>query len=309
MSKGNDRRNDGHALRVARHGDDERAVDLERGDRQFREVRERRITRAEVVDRDLQAHLPDRGKFWYVFFYIPHDEAFGDFKIERTPSGSCFLDGAAYGLDEVPLPQLNRRHVDRDARWTPVLHAPTAGVLQCFAYRPLADLQDHPGFLEYGDELYGRDQSRFRILPPDQGLEPGDAAAPSIHFRLIVQDELIQFDRLAKLVLEQQGLRDPRMHFRTIEQILFSRFLGLLQRGLGLPPESIVDKAKAIDVAGCDDDLGTAVLGRMQKLRQPFVKQRPIGKARKRVIVGQVGEPLLPTDVLERERDVARKLH
>src|SRR2546421_10491452 len=154
MSKGNDRRNDGHALRVARHGDDERAVDLERGDRQFREVRERRITRAEVVDRDLQAHLPDRGKFWDVFFYVPHDEAFGDFKIERTPSRSCFLDGAAYGLDEVPLPQLNRRHVDRDARWTPVLHAPTAGGLPSFAYPPPAPPPHHPRFRECRGVLY-----------------------------------------------------------------------------------------------------------------------------------------------------------
>src|SRR5256886_10014243 len=163
MSKGNDRRNDGHALRVARHGDDERAVDLERGDRQFREVRERRITRAEVVDRDPQAHLADRGEFRYVFFYVPHDEAFGDFKIERTPSGSCFLDGAAYGLDEVPLPQLNRRHVDRDARWTPVLHAPTAGGLQTFSYPPLAAPPDHPRFPPDGGELFGRVQYPFLI--------------------------------------------------------------------------------------------------------------------------------------------------
>src|SRR6267378_2017062 len=400
MSEGNDRRNDGHALRVARHGDDERAVDLERGDRKFREIRKRRITRAEVVDGDLQAHLADRREFLYVFFYVPHDDAFGDFKIELTAFASRFLDGAVHGLDKVPLLQLNRRHVDCDARRTPVLHAPTAGVLQCFAYRPLAHLQDHPGFLEYGNELYGRDQSRFRVLPPDQGLEPGDTAALSIHFRLIVQDELIQFDRLAKLVLEQQGFCDPRIHFRPIEQIPFPRFLGLLQRRLGvseqgvgvfsicrehrnagggcnpdllpldskrcleercnrlvdrisdvagitdirksagkdicrdprhtirlrpdcfdalcefaqqripgLPPESVVDQAEAIDVAGCDDDLGTAVLGRVQQLCQPFVKQRPIGKARKRVVIREIGEPLLLADVLERKGDIAREVN
>src|SRR5712691_786513 len=217
MSEGNDRRNDGHALRVARHGDDERAVDLERVDRQFREVRKRRITRPEVVDRDLQPHLADRGEFFYVFFYVQHDEAFRDFKIELTPFASRFLGGALHDFDKIPLLQLYRRHVDRDARRPPVLHTPATGVLQCFAYRPLADLQDHPGFLEYGNEFYGGDQPRFRVLPPDQGLEPGDAAARSIHFRLIVQDELIQFDRLAKLVLEQKGFGDPRIHFRPVE--------------------------------------------------------------------------------------------
>jgi len=42
-----------------------------------------------------------------------------------------------------------------------------------------------------------------------------------------VQDELIPFDRLAKLVLEQQSLCDPRVHFRPIEQIRFPRLLGL----------------------------------------------------------------------------------
>src|SRR6267378_2451212 len=400
MSERDDRGNDGHALRVARHGDDERAVDFERVDRQFCEVRKRGITRAEVVDRDLQTHLADRGEFLNVLFYVPHDEAFGDFKIELTPLASRVLDRAVYGPHEVPLLQLNRRHVDRYARPTPVIHAPAAGVLQCFAYRPLAHLQDHPGFLEYRDELYRRDQSRFRVLPPDQGLEPRYTAAPSIHFRLIVQDELIAFDRLAKLVLEQQGLCDPRIHFRPVEQIPFARFLGLLQRRLGvseqgvgvlsvgrehrnagggcdpellpldrerrlddrrdclvdrigdvagiadirksagkdirrdprhmvrlrpdcfealcefaqqrvpgLPPESVVDQTKAIDVAGCDDDLGTAVLGGMQQLRQPFVKEGPVGKARQRIVVRQILEPLPLADVLERERDVARKFH
>ena len=103
--------------------------------------------------------------------------------------------------------------------------------------------------------------------------------------------------------------RDPRHMFRLRPDRFEALREFAQQRVPGLAPESIVDKAKAIDVAGCDDDLGTAVLGRMQNLRQPFVKQRPIGKACKRVVVGQVGEPLLLADVLERERDVARKLH
>ena len=55
--------------------------------------------------------------------------------------------------------------------------------------------------------------------------------------------------------------------------------------------------------------MGTAVLGRMQQLCQPFVKQGPVGKARERIVVRQKGEPLLLPDVLERECDVARKLH
>src|SRR2546429_1229841 len=147
MSKGNDRRNDGLALRVARHGDDERAVDLERGDRQFREVRKRRITRAEVIDRDLQSHLPDRGEFLYVYLYIPHDKAFGDFKIELTAFSSRFLDGAAYGLDKVPLLQLNGRHVDRDTRRAPVLHAPTAGGFPRLSRSPPARPPAQPRFL------------------------------------------------------------------------------------------------------------------------------------------------------------------
>src|SRR2546430_522837 len=80
------------------------------------------------------------------------------------------------------------------------------------------------------------------------------------------------------------------------------------QRISGLPPESVVDQAKAIDVSGCDDDPGTAALGRMQQLRQPLVKKGPVWKARQRVVVRQIGEPLLLADVLEREGDVARKL-
>src|SRR5882762_2370445 len=290
MSEGNDRRNDGHALRVARHGDDERAVDLERVERQFRKVRKGRLTRAEVVDRDLQPHLPDRGEFLYVFFYVPHDEAFGDFKIELTAFASRFLDGAAYGLDKVPLLQLNRGHVDRDARRTPVLHAPTAGVLQCFAYRPLAHLQDHPGFLEYGNELYRRDQSRFRVLPPDQGLEPGDTAALSIHFWLIVQDELIFFDRLAKLVLEQQGFCDPRIHFRPVEQIPFARFLGLLQRRLGVSEQGVgvlsVGREHRNAGGGCDPEL------------LPLDRERRLDD-RRDCLVDRIGDVAGITDVSE----------
>src|SRR3989442_1544684 len=154
MSEGNDRRNDGHALRVARHGDDERTVDFERVDRQFREVRKRGIARAEVVDRDLQPHLADCGEFLYVLFYVPHDEAFGDFEIELAAFDSRVLDRAAYGLDEVPLPQLDRRHVDCDARRPPVLHAPTAGGLPSLSYCPPFAPPDHPPFLPYRAGLY-----------------------------------------------------------------------------------------------------------------------------------------------------------
>src|SRR5437899_3111701 len=124
MSERDDRGNDGHALRVTGHGDDERAVDLERVDRQLREVRKRGIARAEVVDRDLQPQLADRREFLHGFLYVAHDEAFGDLEIELTAFDSRFLDGAAYGLDEVPLPQLDRRHVDREARPSPVPGAP-----------------------------------------------------------------------------------------------------------------------------------------------------------------------------------------
>src|SRR5688500_20319561 len=55
MGERYDRRHQGHGVRIIVHRLDEGPVDLERLDRQLGEVGERRVSRAEVVDRHVDA--------------------------------------------------------------------------------------------------------------------------------------------------------------------------------------------------------------------------------------------------------------
>ncbi len=47
------------------------------------------------------------------------------------------------------------------------------------------------------------------VLPPHQGLEPNHVTAPQIHDGLVVEHELILFERLLQLVLELQVPQRP----------------------------------------------------------------------------------------------------
>src|SRR5947208_16328507 len=78
MSHRDDGRDERHDGRVFQHGDDERAVDLERVYRELRQVTERGIAGAEVIDRDAHSERPNRFQLLHVRLDVFHDEGLRD---------------------------------------------------------------------------------------------------------------------------------------------------------------------------------------------------------------------------------------
>src|SRR5262245_36797098 len=79
-------------------------------------------------------------------------------------------------------------------------HCLTARLLQ----HPPADRHDESGLLCEADELVGTDESPFRVLPPQERLEPGEALGLEAHDRLVVDVHLTAFERAVELVAGAQ---------------------------------------------------------------------------------------------------------
>src|SRR5712691_9039573 len=71
-----------HRVRLLQHGDDERAVDLERLYRELREVAERGIAGAEVVDGDAHPQLAQGPELLDIGGDFLHENAFGDLQVQ-----------------------------------------------------------------------------------------------------------------------------------------------------------------------------------------------------------------------------------
>jgi len=76
-------------------------------------------------------------------------------------------------------------------------------------------LLDQTGLFQQRNELQRRHQAQLRALPADQRLDSDDASTLQIHFRLVVQDELVSLQCPPQLVLERQLLRDALGHLRV----------------------------------------------------------------------------------------------
>jgi len=96
-------------------------------------------------------------------------------------------------------------------------------------------LLDQPDLLQQRNELQRRHQAQAPGSAADQRLDSDDASTLQIHFRLVVQDELVSLQRPPQLVLERQLLRDALGHLRGIEQITFALGFRPLERRFRVP--------------------------------------------------------------------------
>src|SRR5258705_1507096 len=105
-----DGRDERHRARLLQHADDEGAVDLERLHRELREIAERGIAGAEVVDGDAHAQLAQGSELLDVRRDFLHENAFGDLEVEPVRR-RALADRLLHYLDEIRPAQLDRRTV------------------------------------------------------------------------------------------------------------------------------------------------------------------------------------------------------
>src|SRR5208282_4028115 len=143
----------------------ERAVDLERVDRQAREAAQGGIAGAKIVDRELHAVSAQLIELLHARFDIVHQHAFGDLQIEPYLLRPELADGAHDDFDEIRAAQLRRRDVDGHSYVRQALFDP-GGPIACGAAQcPGADLLDQTQRFEHWYDLPGRDDALLRVSP------------------------------------------------------------------------------------------------------------------------------------------------
>ena len=110
--------------------------------------------------------------------------------------------------------------------------------------------RDQAGFLHDRHEFAQRHQAARRMLPAQQRLGADDAPARQIDDRLVVQHELLAFQRAPQLRLHRQALGHARRHGRGVELVaVSSALLGVVHGGIG----------------GLDQGIGLALVERIER--------------------------------------------
>jgi hypothetical protein len=130
---------------------------------------------------------------------------------------------------------------------------------------PVADRRDPPGLLRDGQEVRGRHEAEFGVGPADQRFGTDDAASCGVELRLIVDLEVLLFQRVAQAFLDGDTSLGRGIHVVAIEVEAVSAALfrvvecriGTLRQFLGLDCVA----RKAADACANPRRLGPEVVG------------------------------------------------
>ena len=127
---------------------------------------------------------------------------------------------------------------------------PTGG-----ADSPHAHLADQAGLLGDGNEAEGRNHALLGMLPAHQGFDADHRPGFGIDLRLVVEQQLVAFQRPSQVRLQAQPVHALRIHAVVVEQE------GILAAGLGLVHRRVRRLEQTLDGVGvawgdCDTDAG-----------------------------------------------------
>jgi hypothetical protein len=126
------------------------------------------------------------------------------------------VEGALHGRDEVRLPQLSSREVDRDARADDAPLRPPLHLCASLFQDGRPDGRDGSGLLGALDERVGIQQAPLGVAPSHEGLDRGDPPRPDLDDGLVVQLQLFRSSRQDREVgLERDPAEDVGQHLRV----------------------------------------------------------------------------------------------
>src|ERR671936_1743697 len=196
---------DGGVAALLQDAGDERAVDLQRGERKAREVSEARVARAEVIDRDANARSGKRAHGADGVTRILHQLALGDLELEKLGRHPCRVDDRTDARGEIELPELTRGKIHRNGQGARTARLPRAEVGAGLPQHPFADLHDEAAFFQDGNEFGGRNHAARRMLPAKQRLRAARPLAFQLELRLVNEPELLALERPAQLAAEHRA--------------------------------------------------------------------------------------------------------
>ena len=226
---------DGDVVAVAFDVAYERLIEFQGVDRQQLEVAERRVARAEIVDRQAHAQVAQRLELADAGGRVVHGNRFGDFELQVGAFQTMLFQCPRDMRQQDGRVQLMGGQVHGHAEVGDADIAPCAELAAGFIQYPFAQRQDQAGFLGDGDEFGWRHQAHARVAPAYQRLEPDDAAAPAVELGLVMQFELLVFHGHPQVMVHGQPLHGGLVHLGREElDIVAPQRFGVIHGGVGV---------------------------------------------------------------------------
>ena len=129
----------------------------------------------------------------------------------------------------------------------------TTGLLS----NPAVDLDDRAHLLRDGDEVPGEEKTTLRMLPANQGFEPGNAAVAEGHDRLVVDPKLTSGQRSPQVVLEAQRRHNLLVHLIVEDrEAVAAHGLGSIHGGVGVAQQVLWALVARVPQRDADADAG-----------------------------------------------------
>lgn len=226
---------DGGVLGVGAEVLDEGAIDFERVDGEAFEVGEGGVAGAKVIDGELDADVVEGVECGDGFFFVPHDDALGEFEFERARGQLGVLESAFDDGGEVAFLELSRGAVDGDFEVFKSGFVPAFGLFACLVHDPLAEFEDEVEFFGDRDEFGGGNQAILGVLPAQEGLKADDGLGFEAELGLVVEGEFFAFDGLSDGGghLEEDDGVDVHGRGEDLEAVAAPAF-GLVERGVSV---------------------------------------------------------------------------
>ena len=199
---------------------------------------------------------------------VAHEGGLGHLDDQRGGLEPAELESVPHVLDEVVPVELEPGDVDRDAEIV-AERAPAGDLRARFAQHPASDIDDLPGRLEQRDELVRLDLAERGVLPAQQRLDADQREVVEAVDRLVVQHELVLFERRAQVELELVAVLDVGAHLRVEHRV------AVLAGGLGLVQRHVRVAQQIVGVLAVPD--GDAHAGRDQHRRAANRRARTVG--------------------------------
>ena len=132
---------------------DEAAVDLDGVDRQFLQIGQGGIAGAEVINRNLDAHVGQFAQFADGAIDVAHQCAFGNLDLDAMSVRYMLAQTVHELFDELRVFDLARGEIDRHRDLRQHVAAPELGLAAGFVHDPFADRRDEAAFFGDGNEI------------------------------------------------------------------------------------------------------------------------------------------------------------
>ena len=123
---------------------------------------------------------------------------------------------------------------------------PRAYLTARLSQHPVADRHEQPGVLGDAEEVLGHQQASGGVPPPQQCFHAVDRARAHLHDRLVVEAELVAFDRAVQLGFDAEARERAGMQ-ELVEELepVAAAALGVVHGGAG-PAEQLVATRRAV---------------------------------------------------------------